>query len=138
MSPRPKLLRAPDAVLAPVPPDTIAIGLIPDILPPVMSTLEFCCTAMLPNPRAVLAATELVEPVPPAVIGNGADSEGIDTLLILPPVIDTPVEFWVDIEPNPRAVLAPLAVLADVPPEAIGNGSMPDIVPPKILTLDAF
>lgn len=45
---------------------------------------------------------------------------------MLPPEIDTSLAFWVEIEPNPKLVLAPDAVLAPVPPLLMA--SVPDIV----------
>lgn len=75
---------------APVPPDDILSGCIPEILPPVINTLLASCVAIVPtlvvlpvpNPSAARAAAAVVDPVPPCVIARGVVSD-----CILPPVI---------------------------------------------------
>ena len=86
-----KLVLAPAAVLAPVPPDAIAMGAMPVIEPPVIVTASEFCSAIVP------------------------------TLAVAP-------------EPSPRLVLAPAAVLAPVPPDAIGSIAVADNVPPVLIT----
>ena len=87
--PRPKLVLACTAVVAPVPPDTIAIALIPLICPPVIVTLSEACVAMLFRPRLIRALTLLVAPVPPLAIGNGVAKFCMVTPSIPPPMIAT-------------------------------------------------
>ena len=56
------------------------------------------------------------------------------TPVIEPPVIETLLEFCVDIVPSPRLVLAPEAVEDPVPPSAMARSVIPVIVPPVIAT----
>jgi hypothetical protein len=55
--------------------------------------------------------------------------------VIVPPDMATASAFCTDIEPSPKELLAPAAVPAPVPPDAIPIGAdNPEIVPPVIAT----
>ena len=66
----PRLVLAPDAVLAPVPPSATAKSVMPVIEPPVMATPAAFCTAIVSSPRLFLAAEGVVAPVPPELIAK--------------------------------------------------------------------
>ena len=141
----PRLVLAPAAVLAPVPPALTGTGVSrTDICPPVMLivpvkfTLAASCVAMVPRPKLVLAPAAVLALVPPLGMGIGASNP-----LIYPPPITTEVAFCTAIVPtvvvapdcNPRLVLALAAVLPPVPPLAMGIGVFnPLMLPPVMLT----
>ena len=85
MLPRPRLVLAPAAVLAPVPPDAKGTDEVnPKILPPVICTLLADCVAMVPRPRLVLASAAVLAPVPPDASGMADDKP-----VMVPPVMAT-------------------------------------------------
>ena len=143
----PRLVLAPAAVLAPVPPAAIGTGVSRVVTcPPVMFivpvkfTLEALCVAMFPSPRLVLAPAAVLPPVPPLAMAMGAFKS-----LIYPPPITTEVASCTAIVPtvviapvdNPRLALALTAVLPPVPPLSMGMGVFNPLMLPPVMSTDS-
>ena len=71
---------------------------------------------MVPQPKFERAEDAEDAPVPPSATGKSVIPE------MLPPVILTELDAWVDIVPSPSAVLAALAEVELVPPLATDIG----------------
>jgi len=93
--PKPRLILAWAAVVAPVPPDNIGKAEMPEMEPPVMFTDAEVCVAMLLSPRLVRASAAVAAPVPPA------DNGSAEIPVMVPPVILTAVASCVANVPKP-------------------------------------
>lgn len=89
--PKPRLVRAVAASLAPVPPSAIARSVIPVMLPPVMLTLLEACVDKVPRPRLVRAPEAVVAPVPPLSRSSVPASVSVPLVVTGPPEKVRPV-----------------------------------------------
>ena len=91
--PRPRLVRAVGASLAPVPPSAIARSVMPVMEPPVMVTAFEFCVEIVPRPRLVRAPAAVLDPVPPERIGRAvasvSDVRCVATSLTFVPSLNT-------------------------------------------------
>lgn len=145
----PRLVRAPDSVVAFVPPlatgnipETCVVRLTPESAPPRVSEPDVVTVPVRVRPFTVpVPATEFTVPAPRLVRAVGASTAPVPPLATARAVPDQ-LELLIDErtarEPRPRLVRASPAFEAPVPPSATARSVMPVIEPPVMVTAFEF